>query len=111
MAIKLSRPTVKPGGVFAALGDANRRRILSLLRAGPRPAGAIGAGLPVGKATLSHHLKVLLAADLLRCERRGRQRVYALNTSVFEDFGRALAELFANPRDGRNPWNRIARAS
>lgn len=109
MAIKLS--TSRPGGVFDALGDPNRRWILALLRAGPRPAGAIGAELPVTKATLSHHLKVLRAADLVRCERRGRLRVYALNTSVFEDFGRALAELFANPRDRRNPWNRIARAS
>jgi DNA-binding transcriptional ArsR family regulator len=44
--------------------------------------------------SLSHHYNVLKGADLVRCERRGQQMVYSLNTSVFEDAATLILELF-----------------
>jgi DNA-binding transcriptional ArsR family regulator len=46
------------------------------------------------KGSLSHHFNVLKAADLVRCERRGQQMIYSLNTTVFEDVAAMLLDLF-----------------
>jgi DNA-binding transcriptional ArsR family regulator len=41
---------------------------------------------------------VLKAAGLVRSERRGQHVVYSLNTSVFEDLARMMADLFKPER-------------
>jgi DNA-binding transcriptional ArsR family regulator len=46
------------------------------------------------KGSLSHHFNVLKVAGLVRCERRGQQMVYSLNTSVLEDAASLLLDLF-----------------
>jgi len=62
--------------VFAALGNPVRRRILELLRAGPRPSGEIAAAFELSRPAIAEHLQVLRVAGLLREETRGRQRIY-----------------------------------
>ena len=96
MSIKLSSGGSWRGeqGLFGALADPNRRAVLALLRRGSRTAGELGAGLPVTKATLSHHLNVLKSAGLVRAVRRGRERIYSVNTSGLEELGGALAARF-----------------
>ena len=71
--------------LFKALADNQRRRILGLLQGGPMSAGDIAVHFDVTKATLSHHLAQLKAAELVRSETRGQQRIYSLNTSVVEE--------------------------
>ena len=71
--------------VYRALSDPQRRAILQRLRQRSLTASDIGAPLAIGASTLSHHLKLLREAELVRCEKRGTQRVYSLNTSVLED--------------------------
>ncbi len=84
-----------PGeSIFKALADAQRRRILKLLRHGERPAGDIAAGMGLTPATVSHHLAQLKTAGLVRVRREGQQRIYALNVSVFEEAVMLLNELF-----------------
>jgi len=80
--------------VFKALSDPSRRRILQLLRRGSKTAGELSEGFDMTKGSLSHHFNVLKAADLVRCERRGQQIVYSLNTTVFEDVAALLVDLF-----------------
>ena len=80
--------------VFKAISDPTRRQVLKLLRRGSKSAGEIADAVDVTKATLSHHFNVLKAADLVRCERRGQQVVYSLNTTVFEDVAALLLDLF-----------------
>ena len=82
--------------VFKALADPSRRRILKLLQAGSATAGQLSDAFPMTKGSLSHHFNVLKAADLVRCERRGQQMVYSLNTSVVEDVASLLFDLFGN---------------
>lgn len=65
--------------VFRAVSDPTRRAILDTLRAGPRPAGAIADAFPVSRPAISRHLRVLRHASLVREEKRGRERLYALN--------------------------------
>ncbi len=60
---------------FAALGSESRLSIvLTLVRAGPEglPVGAVQEKTGLAASTLSHHLKLLAAADLLTQERQGR---------------------------------------
>jgi DNA-binding transcriptional ArsR family regulator len=84
-----------PGdGVFKALADEQRRRILQLLRSGEQPAGALAEALDLRPATVSHHLAQLKGADLVRVRREGQQRIYTLNTSVVEEVLLLISNLF-----------------
>lgn len=80
--------------VFKALSDPTRRQVLKLLQGGSKTAGELAERFDITKGSLSHHFNVLKAADLVRCERRGQQIVYSLNTTVFEDVAALLLKLF-----------------
>jgi len=61
-----------------ALGDPMRRRMLELLRSGPRPVGELAADLPIGRPAVSKHLRVLEGAGLVRHRSEGTRNLYAL---------------------------------
>jgi DNA-binding transcriptional ArsR family regulator len=63
---------------FEALGDPQRRAILSLLADGPRAVGELAASLPVTRPAVSWHLRLLKDAGLVEEERIGTRRIYAL---------------------------------
>ncbi len=63
---------------FAALADANRYRIVELLRSGPRPVNDIGERLRLNQPQVSKHLRVLKEAGLVDVEPRAQQRLYGL---------------------------------
>ncbi|NOK07955.1 autorepressor SdpR family transcription factor [Corallococcus exercitus] len=80
--------------VFKAIADPTRRKVLKLLQGGSKSAGELAEAFDITKGSLSHHFNILKAADLVRCERRGQQIVYSLNTTVFEDVAAVLLDLF-----------------
>src|SRR5947209_16040459 len=96
--------------IFKALGDPTRLRIFEFLRccnreveideAGQcRPAGALSVGevccrLEHSMSTVSHHLRELRLAGLIRTEKRGRWIYCSINPA-----GLALIREFL---DGRN---------
>lgn len=63
-----------------ALADANRRAILAVVRAGPRPVGQIADEVGLSQQTTSHHLGVLRAAGLARSTRDGTRHLFAVDT-------------------------------
>jgi DNA-binding transcriptional ArsR family regulator len=73
-----------------ALGDPTRREILRVLRGGDLTAGELGSLFPLTGASVSHHLAVLKEAGLVQAERNGRNIVYSLDSTVFQQ---ALEEL------------------
>lgn len=76
---------------FKAIADANRRKILYLLKQKPiMTAGEIAAHFEISKAALSDHLKILRNADLISSEKKGQYIHYNLNTTVFEDIVAAI---------------------
>lgn len=85
---------MKQQEIFKALTDPSRRRILKLLQKGSLSAGSLAAEFDFTAASLSHHLSVLKAAELVRTERRGQSIVYSLNTTVFEDVSRLMLDIF-----------------
>jgi ArsR family transcriptional regulator len=82
-----------------ALGDPTRREILRVLRAGDLTAGDIAGRFPMTAASVSHHLSVLKDAGLVRSERNGRNLVYSLETTVFQEFLQQMLEMFGNKGD------------
>jgi ArsR family transcriptional regulator len=92
---QIIKPTaMRTQEVFKAIADPTRRKVLKLLRNGSRTAGELAEAFDITKGSLSHHFNVLKAADLVRCERRGQQMVYSLNTTVFEDTAALLLDVF-----------------
>ncbi len=77
-----------------ALADPTRREILRALRAGPLTAGEIGGRFSITGASISHHLSVLKEAGLVQAERDGRNIVYSLDATVFQDFMREMMDFF-----------------
>jgi len=55
--------------LFAALADPTRRRVVELLRDGPRRAGDLAAAVEVSAPVMSRHLRVLLEAAIVDDER------------------------------------------
>jgi len=76
-----------------ALADGTRRKILGLLRRGPRTVGALADALPVSQPAVSQHLKTLREAGLVEAERVGVRRVYRIRTQGLEPL-RAYVESF-----------------
>jgi DNA-binding transcriptional ArsR family regulator len=68
---------------FDVLGDPVRRRILELLAAGERSAGAIGAEVQaefaITQPAVSQHLKVLRDNGFASVRADGQRRLYAVN--------------------------------
>lgn len=87
--------------VFKALADPTRRRILQLLRDGPRSAGELGEHFDLSKPTLSGHFAVLREADLVHVRRDGKHMIYHLQLSVLEDALLGFAQAFGIDRGGQ----------
>lgn len=61
---------------FKLLGDPTRLRILLACLDGPRSVGGIAAATGASQSLVSHHLRLLRGARLVRGERDARQILY-----------------------------------
>jgi DNA-binding transcriptional ArsR family regulator len=64
--------------VLHALADPTRRAVFESLRHGPRAVGEIAGGLPVTRAAVSQHLRVLKDAGLVGETPQGTRRIYRI---------------------------------
>lgn len=63
--------------LFTALGDPNRQDILIMLeKHGPLNVLQITENLNLARPTVSHHLKILLGAGLIKSEKKSREVFY-----------------------------------
>ena len=72
--------------MFKALSDSTRREILKKLGNGPMSSGKIAEEFDSTWATISRHLSILTAAELVTPRRNGQHILYELNTTVFQQF-------------------------
>ncbi|ERI14394.1 ArsR/SmtB family transcription factor [Brucella cytisi] len=70
---------------FRLLGDPTRLRILLFCLPGPRPVGEIVENLELSQTLVSHHLRLLRGARLVRGERRSKQVFYEVADSHVSD--------------------------
>jgi ArsR family transcriptional regulator len=81
-------------GVFRALGDPGRLRLLSFLAAQPDGEACVchlTAPLELSQPTVSHHLRILSDAGLLDREKRGTWVYYRIVPARLEALRAALA--------------------
>src|SRR5262249_19891611 len=91
-------------GVFKALADPTRRRILQLLRGGEKTAGELAEHFAMSKPSVSHHFAILKGANLITARRDGQQIYYSLNTTALQDLLAVLWDLFSpTGSDGATP--------
>ena len=84
----------RAGPVFAALGDETRLAVVARLCAGgPQSITRLTAGSDVTRQAITRHLSVLADAGLVRGERRGRERIWELDTKRLDDAGRFLDQI------------------
>ena len=81
--------------LFKALADPHRAAIVATLARADREICVCDfvEGLPLNQPTVSHHLKILKEAGLIRGERRGTWVYYALEADARERIGRAFEHL------------------
>jgi DNA-binding transcriptional ArsR family regulator len=80
--------------VFAALGDRNRLRLVSrLCDDGPLSTARLSDGAGVTRQAVTKHLNALSAAGVVRGTRRGRERIWELQTRRLELASRYLEEV------------------
>lgn len=85
--------------VFEALSHPVRRKVLALLKAGPKSAGDLAEHFDISRPTLSVHFNKLKEAELVSVERQGTSLIYHLNTSVLEGALAGLLDLTDRSHD------------
>ena len=87
---------------FDVVGDPTRRRILDLLREGPRPVGELVRLTGCSQPGTSKHLRVLRDAGLVAVRPEAQRRLYVLRPQPLAEIDAWLApyrELWADRLD------------
>ncbi len=81
--------------VFTALGDEHRQRILLTFEPGERlNVGQIVAVSTLSRSAVSHHLKILREAGVLRSSKEGKEVYYWVDRELlFDSFKTVLAYI------------------
>ncbi len=82
--------TVQLAEMFRLMGDPTRLRIILACLSGTTPVGSIASNLGLSISLVSHHLRLLRAARVLRGHRRGKQIFYA---AADEHISRVIADM------------------
>ena len=89
--------------VFDALADEKRRRILELLANKSLTTAAINKSLKLSATALEKQLKILLSAELVSVEKKGKTSTYSLNRKGLLDaakwFGKFGASFVSGQAD------------
>lgn len=80
--------------LFDALGDTNRLRIVvRLCEVGPSSTSQVAQVVPVTRQAVSKHLQLLENAGLITSSRRGRERIWTVQTEPLARASDYLAQL------------------
>jgi len=83
--------------VLKALSDRNRLLILDMLSCGEMCACDIMEGLELTQPTISHHMKILVRAGLVKCKKQGKWMCYSVNKPVIDDLFQYINHI-TNPK-------------
>jgi DNA-binding transcriptional ArsR family regulator len=83
-----------PWPFFSALGDPNRLRIIvRLCDGGPSSTSEVTEAVPVTRQAATKHLELLQSAGLVSSRRRGRERIWTLQTQPLAQASDYLNQL------------------
>ena len=96
-----SDQTAELAEIFGLLADPTRLSIVVVCMEREIPAGAIADELDLSASLVSHHLRLLRAARMLRAERRGKQVFYSMADACVRDVLKIMINhLFIHEHDG-----------
>ena len=88
-------------GFFKVLGDGTRMRMISALAVRELCVCDLAELLEMGQSAVSHQLRLLRQARLVRCRREGKSSVYALDDDHVEKIFRlGLSHIEEQNRNG-----------
>src|SRR5260221_5955902 len=93
--------------VFQAIADPTRRAILLLVASQSMTAGAIASNFDTARPTVSKHLQILTAGQLLEQKQNGREIYYNINAKKMQEVADFI-EPFRKMRDA--DLNKLQRA-
>jgi DNA-binding transcriptional ArsR family regulator len=71
--------------VFQAIADPTRRAILALLAVQALTPGAIADNFKSSRQTISRHIQILTACELVKSEQNGREIYYHINAKEMKE--------------------------
>ena len=86
-------------GLFKALADKHRLRIIDMLSRGEECACNLLAEFNITQPTLSHHMKILCDCGLVNARKEGKMMMYSLNDETVENVKECLCMITGNPED------------
>lgn len=89
--------TQKLAEIFRLLGDPTRLGITLAVADTARPVGEVADSLGLSSSLVSHHLRLLRAARLVKAERQGKQVFYTLADHHVRDVIEDMAEHVREP--------------
>ncbi len=122
MTVEMTTPCSRAAELFRALSDPNRLAIFSFIRAcgagveiepesgdvcrvSDTCVGDICCRFEIAPSTVSHHLRELRNAGLIRMERRGRWVYVSVNEGALEELRRFLDAPAREGRPGEDVLN------
>lgn len=87
--------------IFKAFCDPNRLTILELLQSGEKCACRLLNALQIGQPTLSHHMRILCDAGIVRARKEGKWMYYSLDTVGAARAQTLLRELTTEAPDAK----------
>jgi DNA-binding transcriptional ArsR family regulator len=91
--------------LFRLLGDPTRLRIVLACADEKRAVGAIAESLGLSASLVSHHLRLLRAARIVRAERQGKQVFYLAADRHISGMLAEMLEHVAEPQTDFRPDN------
>ena len=85
--------------MFRLLGEPNRLGIVANCLDGPQSVGEITARLGLSQSLVSHHLRLLRAARLLKSSRRGKQVFYSIPDCHVREMLTNMIDHIAEPHE------------
>jgi DNA-binding transcriptional ArsR family regulator len=86
--------------LFHLLGDPTRLRIVLACLVQPTAVGDIASGLMLSSSLVSHHLRLLRAARIVKAERQGKQVFYSAADAHISSLLSTMFEHIAEPANG-----------
>ena len=87
---------------FHLLGDPTRLRIVLACLPAPIAVGDIAAALQLSSSLVSHHLRLLRAARIVKAERHGKQVFYSAADAHITGVLAEMLEHIAEPSNGHD---------
>lgn len=85
--------------IFSALSDPSRLKIIDILSCGEECACGILEHFEFTQPTLSHHMKVLMECELVKCRKEGLWSYYNLNVTNCNKLMLFLMDLATDTED------------